>query len=98
MAVTPDGPKGPARVFKPGVLVLARLTGAPVIPVGVGAHRAWTLDSWDGFLVPKPFGRMDVRYGEPYLVPRDVSDKELAGHARRLEEILNELGNGPVGE
>jgi lysophospholipid acyltransferase (LPLAT)-like uncharacterized protein len=56
VAITPDGPKGPARVFKPGALVLARLTGAPVIPIGIRAHRAWRLKSWDGFLIPKPFG------------------------------------------
>lgn len=92
VAITPDGPKGPARVFKPGALVLARLTGAPVIPIGVRPHRAWRLKSWDRFLIPKPFGRIEVTYGEPCFIPRDASEAEMESRARRLAAEINELG------
>jgi lysophospholipid acyltransferase (LPLAT)-like uncharacterized protein len=97
-AITPDGPKGPARVFKPGVLVLARLTGAPVIPIRMRAHRAWRLNSWDGFLIPKPFGRLEVAYGEPCFVSRDASDEEMEACALRLSEEMNQLVGEGEGE
>jgi lysophospholipid acyltransferase (LPLAT)-like uncharacterized protein len=92
VAITPDGPKGPPRVFKPGALMLARLTGAPVIPVGVWVRKAWKLNSWDGFLIPRPFGRIEVAYGEPSFVPRDISEEEMEVQAHRLAKVMNELG------
>jgi lysophospholipid acyltransferase (LPLAT)-like uncharacterized protein len=91
-SVTPDGPKGPPRVFKPGTLMLARLTGAPVIPMGVRIGKAWKLNSWDGFLIPRPFSRIEVTYGEPSFVPRDVSEAGMEVQARRLANVMNELG------
>jgi lysophospholipid acyltransferase (LPLAT)-like uncharacterized protein len=72
MAVTPDGPKGPPREIKDGLLFLARLTGCPLIPIGTSASRAWRASSWDRFLVPKPFSRVSVVYGEPIWIPRDL--------------------------
>ena len=93
-AITPDGPRGPARRFKAGALVLARLTGAPVIPVGVRPGRCWRVNSWDRFVVPGPFARFQVEYGEPHFVPRDAEEEELNARARELEEVLNRL-SGP---
>jgi len=68
VAVTPDGPRGPYRVFAPGALVAAQRTGAPVIPIGVAVSSAWTLRSWDRFIIPKPFARVSVVYGEAVVV------------------------------
>jgi hypothetical protein len=65
IAVTPDGPRGPARSVKRGVFYLAEKSGARLVPVGVGASRAWRLSSWDGFMIPQPFSRVSVVYGEP---------------------------------
>jgi lysophospholipid acyltransferase (LPLAT)-like uncharacterized protein len=97
-AITPDGPRGPARRFKAGALVLARLTGAPVIPVGVRPGRCWRVNSWDRFVVPEPFARVQVEYGEPHFIPRDAGEEALNAHARELEEILNRLsGSGDDG-
>lgn len=90
-AITPDGPRGPARQFKPGGLLLSRITGAPLVPVRVRAPGAWRIDSWDRFIVPKPFSRIEVAYGEPHSIPRDASEEELAAHARHLESVLNAL-------
>ncbi len=89
MAFTPDGPKGPPRVFKPGALVAAKLSGAPVVPLAAGASRAWRAASWDRFEVPKPFARIRVRYGEPHYIPRDADDTALDGYAATLEAALN---------
>lgn len=91
IAFTPDGPRGPARVFKRGALVAAQLTGAPVVPVSVEAETVWRVGSWDRLAVPKPFGRFRVRYGDPHYVPREAPPHQLDDHARHLTERMNEL-------
>lgn len=60
--MTADGPRGPAQVAKPGVAQLGQLVNAPVGAVYVHPHRAWTLCSWDRFLIPKPFSRVTVAW------------------------------------
>lgn len=64
-AFTPDGPRGPLRSVQPGVLALAAKMEVPVVPLAWAGHRVKELGSWDRFLVPKPFGRYAVVYGEP---------------------------------
>ncbi|HUG02241.1 MAG TPA: lysophospholipid acyltransferase family protein [Longimicrobiales bacterium] len=91
VALTPDGPRGPARVMKAGPLQAARLTGAPVVPVAVAADRAWRAGSWDRFMVPKPFARVLIRFGEPVFVAPDAPPDELERLRVRLEEGLNDL-------
>lgn len=76
VAVTPDGPRGPARVFAPGAVVAAHRSGAPIVPIGVAASRAWRLRSWDAFMIPKPFARVTVAYGAPRHV--DATDARAA--------------------
>ena len=88
MAVTPDGPKGPAEEGKPGTVVLARLGGFPVVPIGVSASRAWRLKSWDRFLVPKPFSRAVVVYGPPIWVPRDLPREEEAAMLGQIDDAI----------
>lgn len=102
VAITPDGPRGPARRFKAGALLAAQLTEAPVVPVAAGSPSAWRLGSWDRFLIPGPFARFRVRYGTPHFVPRELGDGSLETHARILEDALNRLtdevdGVGPEG-
>lgn len=63
--ITADGPRGPAQVAKPGVAQLAQLVKAPLGAVYVHPHRAWTLRSWDRFLIPKPFSRVTVGWAAP---------------------------------
>jgi lysophospholipid acyltransferase (LPLAT)-like uncharacterized protein len=91
VTIAPDGPQGPARVFKPSALLSARATGVPVIPVAASAHPAWRLRSWDSLLVPKPFARIRVAYGEPRWVPAEATTEELAAHARELQETMNRM-------
>jgi len=88
IAITPDGPRGPAHVFAPGAVVVAQRTGAYIQPVRAAASRAWRLKSWDKFLIPKPFARVDVHYGELTLVEA-ASPREAAEHAPRLQGILD---------
>jgi lysophospholipid acyltransferase (LPLAT)-like uncharacterized protein len=66
-AITADGPKGPAFVAKPGTTQLAQLVGAPVGSFYALSDRAWQLNSWDRFLIPKPFARVVLTW--PSHVP-----------------------------
>ena len=87
-AITPDGPRGPARVFAPGAAVAAQRTGALIAPIRAQASRAWRLKSWDRFLIPKPFARVRVSFG-PLTAVAAGSPREAAEHAPRLQAILD---------
>jgi lysophospholipid acyltransferase (LPLAT)-like uncharacterized protein len=91
LAITPDGPRGPARRLKPGPLLAAQRSGAPLILVGPGARRGWRMKSWDRFLVPWPFARVEVRYSPPIFVDRDLDPGELEAVAARVDAELNLL-------
>jgi lysophospholipid acyltransferase (LPLAT)-like uncharacterized protein len=68
LAVTPDGPRGPAKSIAPGIAVLAQRTGAPVIGAAAHASAAWRLKSWDAFVIPRPFSRVHVAYSDAITV------------------------------
>jgi len=87
LAFTPDGPRGPAGVVQPGVILAAAATGMPVQPVAIAASRCRRLRSWDRFLVPLPLATVHVVYGEPLAVPRRGGDPAAAAAelARRLD-------------
>jgi lysophospholipid acyltransferase (LPLAT)-like uncharacterized protein len=87
VAVSPDGPRGPAEVAKPGAFAAARLAGVPLVPVFAVASRAWRLRSWDRFVVPQPFARVDVAYGTP--VPSGSA--ESGSLAQLAEEVTVRL-------
>jgi lysophospholipid acyltransferase (LPLAT)-like uncharacterized protein len=91
-ALTVDGPKGPPRVVQPGILRLARETGAWILPFTGASDRPWFLKSWDRYLVPKPFSRCLVGYGEPFPVTADMPDSEaLAKIAAGVDAITREV-------
>ncbi|MDB4948714.1 MAG: hypothetical protein JWM27_1363 [Gemmatimonadetes bacterium] len=91
LAITPDGPRGPREVMKPGPLLIAQRTGAPIIPTESAASRAWFFGGWDRFMVPKPFSRITIEYGEPVYVPRDADEAQLEAIARDVERRLAEM-------
>ena len=80
---TPDGPCGPRYQVQPGIVAVAKKTGAPIMPVTYNAAWKKVLNSWDRFLVPLPFSRIVVVYGKPIYVPADASADTL--HAKRQE-------------
>jgi lysophospholipid acyltransferase (LPLAT)-like uncharacterized protein len=88
LAITPDGPRGPREKLKPGPLLAAQLTGAPIIPVASGASRASYFGGWDRFLIPHPFARLRIAYGEPVYVPRRADEAELQAVADEVEGRL----------
>lgn len=88
-AFTVDGPRGPAEVVQPGVVWLARATGAPIVPFHIEAARHWTLGSWDRTQVPKPWSRVVISIGAPFFVPGEPADGEaLERERQRLEGVL----------
>ena len=91
VAITPDGSRGPCYELKPGPVLLAQLTGLPLLPISFEYTRAWRLRSWDRFFVPKPFSRVTLRVGEPYSVRRTAGAEDFEAERRRCEEILTRL-------
>jgi len=91
-ALTVDGPKGPVRVVQPGVVRLARLTGAWILPVSFSSSRPMFFRSWDRHLVPRPFSRNFVSYGEPFPIGSDLSDQAaLTKIAAAIDRITVEV-------
>lgn len=90
VVVTPDGPQGPRHSMNPGLAWMARATGFAVLPVGIVCDRAWHMNSWDRFDVPKPGARVVVSYGNPVQVPRELPSDGLAEATERIrEELVN---------
>jgi lysophospholipid acyltransferase (LPLAT)-like uncharacterized protein len=91
VAITADGPRGPREQMKHGVLQIAQITGAPLVAVGSAASRAWRLNSWDSFMVPKPFSKLRVVYGDAVFIPRDLKAESLPALAHQLEQAMAQL-------
>jgi lysophospholipid acyltransferase (LPLAT)-like uncharacterized protein len=91
VAITADGPRGPREQMKHGVLQIAQITGAPLVAVGSAASRSWRLNSWDSFMVPKPFSKLRVVYGDAVFIPRDVKAEGLPALAHQLERVMAQL-------
>ena len=89
VAITPDGPRGPAKSFAPGALVAAQRSDSFILPVAASADRAWRLRSWDRFIIPKPFARVTVAYATPTKVIGPTS-RAAAEEAPRFARLLNE--------
>lgn len=88
LAITPDGPRGPRCKVRAGVVKLAGMTGAPLIPLAFSASRRLVLTSWDGFLIPIPFSQGVYVWGEPLYVGEGVGGEELVKLQHLLEERL----------
>jgi hypothetical protein len=88
LAFTPDGPRGPSRVAKSGMIYYAQKTGKPIMPVGVSAWPRCLLKSWDRFMVPLPFARCVWIYGDPIYVTEGEDSDALT---RRVEAAINAL-------
>jgi lysophospholipid acyltransferase (LPLAT)-like uncharacterized protein len=91
--ITPDGPTGPRFEFKPGALLLAQLSGRPLVPMAYAASRAWFF-GWDKFVLPIPFSRIAVAIGAPVHVDRDVALTDqvvLEAWQQRMQDELHAL-------
>lgn len=91
IVTTADGPRGPIYEIKPGVVIMARIGGVPVIPISCAAARAWHLNRWDNFMIPLPFSRVVLAIGEPYNIPNDVPLDEIEPHRLNVQEAVMSL-------
>lgn len=86
-AITPDGPRGPVNRFKPGAILLAQMSGRPMLPIAYAASRAWRI-KWDRFVIPWPFSRIAIAVGEPRYVPRTLDAKAIERLQEEMEQTL----------
>jgi lysophospholipid acyltransferase (LPLAT)-like uncharacterized protein len=90
-AFTIDGPRGPRHVAKPGPVVLARLTGAPMSAFHVAVEKAWVLNTWDRLMIPKPFSRALMRVSRQMWVPESSGDEAIEQGLAELQNALDRV-------
>lgn len=91
LAFTPDGPRGPTHKVQHGVILMAEKSGAPIVPIGVSAKSRWLAGSWDSYMVPMPFSRAYVVFGDPIFVPPKLSDGKRAEMSAIIERAINRV-------
>lgn len=89
-AFTPDGPKGPRHQAHPGVVYLASNAPTVLMPLGVAASNYWNLPTWDKYLIPKPFSRVHLHFGDPLALPADISREDMPRWQARITDVINE--------
>ena len=83
-----DGPRGPAGIVKRGAIYLAIGADAAIVPVIAVAENAWYFKSWDRFMLPKPFSKVAIRYGDLIPLPKSDTDDEIEGLRIHLQDVL----------
>jgi len=102
-AMLPDGPKGPRHVFKPGTMLMAQRAQIPIVTITYAACPAWTLRSWDRFVIPKPFSRSVMLIGEPFHVDKTLKGAEFEALRKQVEarmihevELCDAMARGEI--
>ena len=90
VGITPDGPRGPRMRASEGIVMVAKMSGAAIIPVTYGIKGGKILGTWDRFLIGLPFSKGVVLYGPPIDVPRDADADALDAARQQLEASLND--------
>lgn len=88
-----DGPTGPPRIVKPGLIILAQKTGAPICPGLISYENPWIFNSWDRFMVPKPFSKVLIRFGTLEVIPEDIDTDKFEAVRLNIEKKLIEEYN-----
>jgi len=92
LAITPDGPRGPAKSMAPGVAIVARRAGVPVVAAAATASKAWHLKTWDKFMIPRPFAKIHVAYSDAIAV--SAADDETDERLRAAMETAERRADG----
>jgi lysophospholipid acyltransferase (LPLAT)-like uncharacterized protein len=87
-AFTIDGPRGPRFVAKPGPVMLARMSGAPILCFYLAVERPWILRSWDAMMIPRPFSKVHVRWTKLIHVPAEATNEQMNECHRQMQESL----------
>ncbi|MCR4316982.1 MAG: lysophospholipid acyltransferase family protein [Planctomycetes bacterium] len=91
VGLLPDAPRGPARISKPGALVIAQKTGRPIIPIQFMAEKCFRLKSWDRTMIPMPCSRFVLKYGEPFFVDPNLRGDDFEKRRREFDDAMNNL-------
>jgi lysophospholipid acyltransferase (LPLAT)-like uncharacterized protein len=91
VVITPDGPRGPAYELGPGIVFLARKTGAPVLPMNLEYSRCWRAGSWDRFIIPQPFSKVRVLINQPQHIKSIGTPDELEADRLALQNAMMAL-------
>ena len=86
-----DGPRGPFGTVKPGLIRIAQYADLPIVPTITSGQNRWVFNSWDRFMVPKPFSRVIIRFGPPIHVPGQMSQGEFEQMQARVAGELKAL-------
>ena len=86
-----DGPLGPKYEFKSGVVLISKIGSAPILPLSCAAEKAWYLNRWDDFMIPKPFSRVVLAIGEPIHPDKSTTMDELQAARDFAENSINSL-------
>ncbi len=86
-----DGPRGPFGEIKPGLLKIAQVSGIPIVPTITSGQKKWVFNSWDKFMIPKPFSRVIIRFGDAIPVPQELNEEEFAEKTVLVEQRMKEL-------
>ena len=89
--IVPDGPQGPRCKVQPGIIILAKKTGYPIVPISYSAKKIKVFASWDRFILPFPFTKCRAVYGAPIYVPQDADKDEKKKRLMLLENELNRI-------
>jgi lysophospholipid acyltransferase (LPLAT)-like uncharacterized protein len=87
LAITPDGPRGPAKSFAPGPVIVAQRAAAPIVPALASASSSWRMGSWDRFMIPKPFATITVAYGPSITIDAE-SARDASASAERVRSAM----------
>ena len=91
IGITPDGPRGPVYELGPGIIFLAQKTGAPIVPVDIAYSSCWRLNTWDRFIVPRPFAKARVIFGSLHRVRSTGTPEEFEAERKRLQDVMMSL-------
>ncbi|MBC8066178.1 MAG: lysophospholipid acyltransferase family protein [Chlorobia bacterium] len=91
MAITPDGPRGPSQVVQGGVMVMARKSGAWLVPCAIAARPRFLAKSWDSYMIPFPFAKCIMNFGEAMKVPEDASEEAVETIRLAFQEEMTRL-------
>lgn len=88
VGITPDGSRGPCYAIKPGLVLLAQLSGRRILPISFEYARSWRTKSWDRFFIPKPFSSVTFVVGEPFAVQKTATPEEFEAERLRCEQAI----------
>ena len=89
--ITPDGPRGPAYELGAGIVFLAQKTGVAIVPINMEFSRCWRVNSWDGFILPRPFAKVRVIFGRVHRVRATNTPEEFEIERLSLQNAMMEL-------